>query len=376
MTAYLIRRGIFGVILIFLSTIVSFTILKMSPGRAGAADFDPRLSRAYIEQNERLFGLDRPAYRQYLDWLGVGYFLGGDHTRKGLLQGDFGLSMRYKQPVVQVVASRLGATLSLNVISILLTWVVALPLGIYAAIHYQKWADRFLSAISFMGMSLPGFFMALVVLWLFALKFQVIPAGGLRSIDHTAYNEKMGEVASIERAAKDDRRALSDSERDRVNKLRSEADWHMQRLGPGGRLSDYLRHLALPAIVLTITALASLQRVMRGNMIETLRQQYIVTARAKGLSENRVIYKHALRNAINPLITLLGLEFAALFTGAAILENVINFPGMGQLILEALRAKDQALVMASFLIGSIMLVIGNLLADVLLAYVDPRVSYD
>jgi peptide/nickel transport system permease protein len=110
-------------------------------------------------------------------------------------------------------------------------------------------------------------------------------------------------------------------------------------------------------------------------MIETLRLQYVTTARAKGLSENRVIYKHALRNAINPLITLLGLEFAALFTGAAILENVINFPGMGQLILEALRAKDQALVMASFLIGSVMLVIGNLLADILLAVADPRVTY-
>ena len=127
--------------------------------------------------------------------------------------------------------------------------------------------------------------------------------------------------------------------------------------------------------MLTVGELASLQRVMRGNMIETLRQQYITTARAKGLPERKVIYKHALRNAINPLVTLLGLEFAALFTGAAILENVINYPGMGQLILEALRAKDQALVMASFLIGSIMLVIGNLLAEILLAYVDPRVSY-
>jgi peptide/nickel transport system permease protein len=129
-------------------------------------------------------------------------------------------------------------------------------------------------------------------------------------------------------------------------------------------------------VVLTFGALAGLQRVMRGNMLETLRQQYVTTARAKGLSENRVLYKHALRNAINPMVTLLGYEFAALFGGAALLEIVINYPGMGQLFLEALQAKDQALVMATFLIGSIMLVLGNLLADLLLAFVDPRVRYD
>jgi len=121
---------------------------------------------------------------------------------------------------------------------------------------------------------------------------------------------------------------------------------------------------------------ASLQRIMRGNMLEVLREQYVTTARAKGLNENRVIYKHALRNAINPLITILGFEFAGLFGGAALLENVINFPGMGQLILEALRAKDQSVVMATFLIGSVMLVIGNLVAEILLAWVDPRVSYE
>src|SRR4051812_41708788 len=162
MTAYLIRRLIFGLVLIFLSTIVSFTILKLTPGRAGATDFDPRLSRAYILQNERLFGLDRSPVRQYLDWLGVGYFVGGkdsnDDRRTGLLQGDLGLSMRYKQPVGRVIAPRLVATLSLNIVSLVITWLVAIPLGIYAAIHYQKWADRLLSGISFMGMSLPGFF--------------------------------------------------------------------------------------------------------------------------------------------------------------------------------------------------------------------------
>ena len=144
---------------------------------------------------------------------------------------------------------------------------------------------------------------------------------------------------------------------------------------PGRQVLDYLHHLIVPVIVLAFGALAGLQRVTRGNMLETLRQQYVVTARAKGLGERKVIFKHALRNAINPLVTLLGFEFAALFGGAALLEIVINYPGMGQLVLDALRAQDQRLVMAVFLIGSIMLVLGNLLAEILLAWVDPRIAY-
>src|SRR3954466_10578603 len=232
MTAYLIRRGIFGAILVFLSTVVSFSILKMSPGRAGAADFDPRLSRAYIEQNERLFGLDRPAYKQYLDWLGVGYFVDKKEDRRpGLLQGDFGLSMRYKQPVLKVIGPRLSATLALNICSILLTWLVAIPLGIYAAVHYRKLADRLLSAVSFMGMSLPGFFLALVLLWLFALKVQILPAGGLRSIDHTEYADKISQADAIVDLAKSENRELSASEQESVRRLNEQAAQSMARMG-------------------------------------------------------------------------------------------------------------------------------------------------
>jgi peptide/nickel transport system permease protein len=332
MINYVIRRLLFGVVLIFLSTIVSFAILKASPGKPGAADMDPRLSREYIEAQQRLFGLDRPPVTQYLNWLGIGKLLGIEEG-PGLLQGHLGLSIKYKQPVSTVIASRLNATLILNLLTLVLTWVVALPLGIYAAVYQYKWPDKLLSLLSFAGMSLPGFFMALLLLWIFAGALGWLPPGGLTSLDH-----------------------------DRMNFAQ--------------RLLDYGWHLVIPVLVLTFGALASLQRVMRGNMLETLRQQYVTTARAKGLSENRVLYKHALRNAINPMITLLGYEFAGLFGGAALLEIVINYPGMGQLILEALRAKDQALVMATFLIGSVLLVLGNLLAELLLAVVDPRVRYD
>jgi peptide/nickel transport system permease protein len=332
MRAFIIRRLIFGVVLIFLSSIVSFAILKASPGTAVTGDFDPRLSKEYREQQMRLAGLDRPIVRQYLDWLGVTDAPGGDKPH-GLLQGFLGNSLMYKQPVSKVIGSRVAATLSLNLAAMLFTWLIAIPLGTWAAVKQYKWPDKVLSAISFAGMSMPGFFLALLMLWIFASHFRLLPPGGLRD---PIYHD---------------------------------------RLGTWGKLLDYAHHLIVPVVVLAFGALAELQRISRGNMLEVLRMQYVTTARSKGLSETKVIYKHALRNAVNPLVTILGFEFAALFGGAALMEIIINYPGMGVLLLEALRSKDQALVMSLFLIGSIMLVIGNLLAEILLAVVDPRVSY-
>lgn len=331
MTTYIVRRLLFGVVLIFLSTVVSFAILKASPGESGATEIDPRLSQEYIDQWKALYGLNEHPVKQYLNWLGLSRLVGAS-DRAGLLQGNLGLSLIYKEPVTEVIRSRIAATLVLNVLALLLTWAVAVPLGTYAAVRQHGWGDRVLGLFSFTGMSLPGFFMALVLLWLFASRNQWLPAGGLQSLDHKGMS------------------AL-------------------------GQLGDYAWHLIVPVVVLTFGALASLQRVTRGNMLEILRQQYVTTARAKGLSETTVVYKHALRNAVNPLVTLLGFQFAALFGGAALLEIVIGYPGMGKLILEALRAKDDYLVMATFLLGSVMLVLGNLLAEVLLAWVDPRVSY-
>ena len=332
MTAYIIRRLIFGVVLIFLSSIVSFTILKLSPGTSVGSDIDPRMSAEYREQQRRLVGLDRHPVRQYLDWLGVTPPAGHEKPR-GIVQGYLGDSIQYRQPVSTLIKSRLPATITLNIAALAVTWLVALPLGIYAAVKHYKWPDKLLSTVSFAGMSLPGFFLALVLLWLFASRWQIIPPGGLRDpIAHEGYST-----------------------------------W--------GKLLDYAHHLILPVTVLAFGALAELQRITRGNMLETLRMQYVTTARAKGLDERKVVYKHALRNAVNPLITILGFEFAALFGGAALLEMVINYPGMGVLLLEALRSKDQPLIMSLFLIASIMLVLGNLLAEVLLSLVDPRVTY-
>jgi peptide/nickel transport system permease protein len=332
MTAFIIRRGVFGVVLIFLSSILSFAVLKASPGTAITADFDPRMSKEYREQQLRLLGLDRTPIQQYLDWLGVTHLFDKER-RPGLIQGDLGMSFQYRQPVSKVLGSRVGATLTLNLCALVFTWMVAIPLGIYAAVKQYKWPDKVLSTVSFAGMSMPGFFLALLLLWIFASHFRILPPGGLR--DPIRHDE----------------------------------------LSFFGKLLDYAHHLIVPVVVLAFGALAELQRVTRGNMLETLRMQYVTTARAKGLDERKVVYKHALRNAVNPLVTILGFEFAALFGGAALMEIIINYPGMGVLLLEGLRSKDQPLVLSLFLIGSVMLVIGNLLSEILLAVVDPRVSY-
>lgn len=331
MTSYIVRRLLFGAALIFLSTIVSFAIIKLSPGAQNAID-DPRVSQQYIEEQNRIFGLDQPAWKQYCNWLGASRLFSSSSPR-GILQGRLGNSTIFNQPVAKVLPPRLKATLALNLIALLLTWMVAIPLGTFAAARQYKFSDTLVTVLSFIGMSLPGFFLGLVLLWLFASRVQWLPPGGLR--------DQLGH----------------------------------DQMSAGAALLDYLRHLVVPVVVLTFGGLASLQRVTRANMVEMLGQQFVVTARAKGLNETRVILKHALRNAVNPLVTLLGFEFAGLFGGAALLEIIINYPGMGQLLLEALQLKDQDLIMSTFLLGSITLVLGNLLGELLLAWVDPRISH-
>ena len=332
MATYIIRRLIFGAALIFLSTILSFAIFKASPGADIVVD-DPTVSREYIEQQRRIAGVDRPGWQQYCNWIGVSWFFKPRADNRGLLQGSLGRSYRFNLPVSKMLASRLPATLVLNLVTLLFTWMLAIPLGTYAALKQYRLSDKAITLFSFIGMSLPGFFLALVLLWLFASKVHWLPPGGLRD------------------------------------------QLHHEEMTAAQQLLDYLRHLIVPVVVLTFAALAGLQRITRGSVLETLRLQYVVTARAKGLNEKKVIFKHVLRNAINPLVTILGFEFASLFGGAALLEVVINFPGMGQLLLEALYMKDRDLVMAIFLIGSIMLVLGNLIGEIMLAWVDPRISH-
>lgn len=321
MTSYVIRRLFLSVLLLIAASLMAFLILKAAPGDYFTQlKADPRVPQDYVDQQRRIYGLDKPAVVQYIMWLG------------NAVRGDFGYSFAYKQPVSDVIGIRIFNTLLLNVFAITLTWLVAVPVGIYAAVRQYSLGDKVLSGISFVGMSMPTFFSALILLYIFSSVLGILPPGGLYSInfDQMTLAEKAVDLAS---------------------------------------------HMVIPVIVLMLAAMASLQRITRGNMLEVLGQQYIRTARAKGLSERRVVYRHALRNALNPLITIFGYEFGALLSGAALLEIILNYPGLGSLIYTAVRNQDQFLVMGGFMMGALMLLLGNLLAEVLLAWVDPRISY-
>lgn len=261
-------------------------------------------------------GLDKPIIVQYFKW------------GKSFLKGDLGVSVTGEK-VTGRLMERIPNTLLLTTVVLLLTWLVGIPLGIVAALNWKKPIDRILTILSSIGMAIPSFFFALLLL-IFAVKTGWFPTGGLTSFNFST-------------------------------------------LGISGKIIDIIWHLVLPVTVLFTLSLSGLQRQMRGNLLDVLGSDYVKFARAKGLSETRVIYKHALRNAINPMITLLGFEFSSLLSGAALTEFVFQYPGLGRLILEAVLKSDINLVMASLMMGTIMLILGNLIADILLKVVDPRV---
>ncbi|MBD3347048.1 MAG: ABC transporter permease subunit [Chitinivibrionales bacterium] len=319
----IIRRMLISIPQLLIMSFIAFLFIDLAPGDILAKyRFDPRISSETVEKIEEKYHFDDPAIIQFGYWL------------MRLVRLDLGYSFSREANVSAVIAERFLNTLTLSFFSILLTWLVAVPLGIYAAVRQYSWGDRIMSVISYFGMSLPSFFLALLLMYTVYVGrdlpiISALPMGGMISSN---YEQLSWPLKIVDRAA----------------------------------------HLILPVIILTIHALAGLQRISRGNMLEELRKQYVITARAKGLPENKVIYKHALRNAINPLITLFGFSFSSLLSGAALVEIIINWPGMGSLMLAAVRAQDTFLVMGSMLMGGVMLILGNLLADILLVVADPR----
>ena len=277
---------------------------------------NPSISKETLQKETKRLGLDKPIYVQYLLW------------GKSFVQGDLGVCSTGER-VAAKLKERIPNTLLLTVIVIGLTWVVGVPLGILAAVKWKTPTDRMLTILTSIGMAIPSFFFAILLL-IFAVKTGWFPVGGL-----TSYN--------------------------------------FNEMSLRGQIWDITHHLVLPVVVLFTISLAGLQRQMRANLLDVLDSDYVKFARAKGLSEFKVIYKHALRNAVNPMITMLGFEFASLLSGAALTEFVFQFPGLGRLILEAVLKSDINLVMASLMMGAIMLVAGNLIADILLIITDPRI---
>ena len=315
---YIVKRILQTIPLLFLVSIISFFLIRLAPvDPLAELKLNPAITQETLDYETQRLGLDKPVIVQYGLWL------------KSFVKGDLGYCTTGEK-VADKLMERIPNTLLLTGFVIFFTWVVGIPLGIVAALHWRKPIDRILTILSSIGMAIPSFFFALLLL-IFAVKTGWFPTGGL-----TSYNYS-----------------------------------EMTRFG---KFLDIMHHLVLPVVVLFTISLSGLQRQMRGNLLDVLESDYVKFARAKGLSENKVIYKHALRNAINPMITLLGFEFASLLSGAALTEYVFQYPGLGRLILEAVMKSDINLVMASLMIGTIMLVIGNLLADILLKIVDPRVE--
>lgn len=302
-------------------SLLSFIMIHLAPGDfLTQARLNPDISQETLQVMEARFGLDKPLPEQYFRWLW------------GMLHLDFGLSFSYKMPVFQVIGTRVLNTLILSVTAMIISWGVAIPIGIHAATHRYSWSDKLLTVFAFLGLSIPNFFLALLLLYVIVAAHLPLPVGGMTSID-------------------------------------------FDYMSFGEKVVDLLKHLLVPALVLGTAGIAGLMRQMRGNLLDVLRMDYVTTARAKGLAERIVIYKHAVRNAINPLVTIFGFWIAGLLSGAALTENVVAWPGLGQLILQALMAKDVYLVMGAIMMGSVLLVAGNLLADILLAVVDPRIRY-
>ncbi|MEO0935181.1 MAG: ABC transporter permease [Cyanobacteria bacterium J06641_2] len=318
---YIVKRLLQALLTIFLASLVSFIIIQLAPG-----DYldnlrqNPKISPETILEQQQRYGLDKPWHIQYLLWLW-----------RVISAGDFNQSFVYQRSVSSLIWERVPATLLLAFASLICTWAIAIPLGIFAAVKQNRFADRVLQVISYAGQGFPSFITALLLLIFAQITTPLFPVGGMTSIYHA-------------------------------------------QLSPIGKVLDILWHMILPTIALSITSFAGLQRITRGELLDVLRQDYIQTARAKGLPENRVIYVHALRNAINPLITLLGFELAALLSGSFIAEFFFNWPGLGRLTLQAVRSQDLYVLMASLIMGAVLLILGNLVADLLLKVADPRIT--
>lgn len=314
---YITKRILQTIPLLIIVSLISFFIIRLSPvDPLAELRLNPSISQETLNKEIKRLNLDKPIYVQYFSWA------------KSFVKGDLGYTSAGEKVSVKL-KERIPNTLLLTLVVIFMTWSVGIPLGIISAYKKETAFDRLLTVLSSVGMAIPSFFFAILML-IFAVKTGWFPVGGL-----TSYN--------------------------------------FNELGLWGKVVDIAKHLVLPAFVLFTISLSGLQRQMRANMLEVLDSDYVKFARAKGLSEGKVVFKHALRNAVNPMITLLGFEFAGLLSGAALTEYVFQYPGLGRLILEAVMKSDINLVMASLMMGTIMLILGNLIADILLMITDPRV---
>lgn len=326
MLAYTLRRTAQMIPMLFLISVITFVIIQLPPGdyfttlQAELAETGGGQDKEIIKKLQEIYGLDKPLHVQYLRWV------------SGWPRLDFGYSLGWGAPVWNIVASKLGFTVFLGALSLIFMVLVSLPIGIYSATHQYSVGDHLFSALGFLGLCLPGFLVGLIWMFLAIIVFRV-DAGGLLS------------------------REMQD------------APWST------AKVLDYLQHLLPSVVVLGLSSTAQLQRIMRSSLLDVLGQQHIVTARAKGLKEQKVIRKYAVRVAINPLISVMALEIPKIINQSALVGIVMMLPTLGPIFLRALQTQDIYLSGTILLLTTALLMVSNLIADIVLAWVDPRIVY-
>ena len=314
-----VRKTIWMLLVLWGITLVSFFVIHLAPGTPTdmQTTLNPLAGEAARARLEALYGIDRPLYIQYFDWL------------SRIVQLDFGNSMSSDaRPVIEKIAERLPLTIGINVISLLLTLLIAVPIGVLSAWKQGSLFDKGMTVLVFLGFAMPGFWLALLLMLYTGLEHQWLPISGLMSLDY-------------------------------------------ESLSFWGKLMDLGRHLVLPITVITVGSVAGMSRFMRSSMLEVLRQDFILTAKAKGLPARVVIFRHALRNALLPVITLLGLSVPGLIGGSVIIETIFALPGLGQLFYAAVMARDYPLIMGNLVLGAVLTLAGNMLADIGYGLADP-----
>lgn len=317
MSQFIIRRLLQMIPTLIGISIIVFVISQMVPGDYITATQNPNMTNERAEQLRAIYGLDKPPVQQYFVWV------------KNMITGDLGESFQHKMPVTEVISTYVWNSFIIAFVSTFLSWIIAAFVGVFSAQYQYSWFDKIVTLLVFLCMSLPSFFIGLLAIKYFALDLKLFPIGGMTTAGLNA------------------------------------SGW--------AYLKDLATHMILPVTVLTTLSVGSLTRYFRTGMLEVIRQDYIRTARAKGLKERTVIFKHAFRNALLPAITLLGFELPALFGGAMILEQVFTWPGIGQVYLASLNMRDYPLMLGFTMFLAVLTLIGNLISDILYGVADPRI---
>ncbi|MGH7564725.1 MAG: ABC transporter permease [Gemmatimonadota bacterium] len=324
MIRYVVKRLVLAVPLLVGIATVTFVFVHLAPGDPMDIYLEPRFRREVdpevIEMIRRKYGLDQPLHVQYAKWIG------------NLARGDFGESFRYRRPVTDLILERAPYTLQLAALALVMDALIGIALGIVSAVKQYSRTDQAITVGSLAVYSIPSFWLALMLVLVFSVELGWFPTSQTRSLDY-------------------------------------------ELLSTGGKVVDRLWHLVLPVFVLGVASAAGTARYVRNRLLEVLSEEYVVAARARGLKERAVILRHALRNALIPVVTIYGLALPFLLGGAVLIERVFAWPGMGLLAVEAIGGRDYPVILATTMVAAILVVLGNLLADVLYAVVDPRVSY-